>query len=325
MIRCGVIGYGFLGKALTRTLSERSIEGLRVVAVADSRGYVYSDEGIALAGLSDRLANTRGYLEDDPRSLIDKEMIDLLVELTPTNVRDGEPGLGYLRAALSQGIDVVTANKGPLALAFSELRGLAEGSGALLRYEATVGGGIPIFSLVRSCLRGDVVYSLRGILNGTTNYILSRMHFEGMALDLALREAQMLGIAEKDPSLDVGGIDTASKIVILANSIMHMSCSMRDVRVRGIENITAEAMMSAKESGMTIKLIGSIEDGALSVEPMLVRLNHPLCVHGTLNAVNLKTEILKELTLIGHGAGESTISALINDIYDVVSMRMRRG
>jgi len=107
--------------------------------------------------------------------------------------------------------------------------------------------------------------------------------------------------------------------VILANSIIGLNKKLSDVKIRGITKITPEAISAAKENGMTIKLIGSIEDGELSVEPRLIRLNHPLCVHGTLNAINIRTSILKNLTLIGEGAGESTIASIINDIYDVIT------
>lgn len=321
MIKALVLGYGFLGKSLIKRLISEPIPELIIVGVANSKGYIFSKKGINLKDLKDKLEENKDFENGRAIDLISKDYVDLLIELTPTNITTGEPGLSHIKKAITQGIDVVTANKGPVVLALNELRNMANENGVIFRYEGTVGGGIPVFSLIDKCLRGDKVTSIRGILNGTTNYILTRMHFEGLTFELALREAMMLGIAERNPTLDVEGIDTAIKIVILANSIIGLNKKLSDVKIRGITKITPEAISAAKENGMTIKLIGSIEDGELSVEPRLVRLNHPLCVHGTLNAINIRTSVLKNLTLIGEGAGESTIASILNDIYDVITHR----
>ncbi len=323
MLRCIIVGYGFLGKRLARLLASGAIGDIKLVGVASSKGYIYKEYGLMPGDLPDDL-RFLSILKPSPASeLIDKRITDLLVELTPTNIRDGEPGLTHIRLALEQGIDVVTANKGPIALAYEELMGLAEKSGAMLLHEATVGGGIPLISLKNRCLAADELLSIKGILNGTTNYILSRMHFEEMTLELALREAQMLGIAERDPTLDLEGVDTALKLVILANSLMNAGKRLSDVKIMGITRITSEAIAAAKGSGMTIKLIGIADEEGLRVAPKLVRLNDPICVHGTLNAVSFNFRILGRLTIIGEGAGESTVSALLNDIYEVVKARSR--
>ena len=323
MIRCIIIGYGFLGKRLARVLASGRIRNLKLVGIASSKGYIHNKRGFSREELPESIHRSKGFREGSASELIDKRVADLLVELTPTNIEDGEPGLSHIRQALAQGMDVVTANKGPIALAYEELMGLAEENDSMLLYEATVGGGMPLISLQRRCLAADELLSVKGILNGTTNYILSRMHFEGMTLDLALKEAQMLGIAERDPTLDLEGIDTALKIVILANSLMKAGKKLRDVKVKGITKITSEAITAAKESGMTIKLIGVASEEELSVAPRLIKLSDPLCVHGTLNAVSFNLKILGNLTIIGEGAGESTISALLNDIHEVVKTRMR--
>lgn len=323
MLRCVIIGYGFLGRRLARELAGGAIPGVRLVGIASSRGYVYRGEGFHLGDLPERIADAEGFREASARELISRDLADILVELTPTNIVDAEPGLSHIRQALEEGLDVVTANKGPIALAYDELTSLAQERGALLLYEATVGGGIPLISLQKRCLKADELISIKGILNGTTNYILSRMHFEGMTLDLALREAQMLGIAERDPTLDLEGVDTALKILILANSLMGAGRRLSDVKIRGVGRVTSEAVAAAKESGMAIKLIGFASREELYVAPRLIRLSDPLCVHGTLNAVNFNLRILGSLTIIGEGAGESTISALLNDIYEVARIRMR--
>ena len=321
MIRCIIVGYGFLGRRLAKEIAAHKIQDLRLVGIASSKGYLYRESGFGLEELPENLAEARGFREAPASELINSRLADLLIELTPTNIRDGEPGLSHIRQALEEGMDVVTANKGPIALAYEELTGLAEEKDAMLLYEATVGGGIPLISLQKRCLAADELLSIKGILNGTTNYILSRMHFEEMTFELALREAQMLGIAERDPTLDIEGIDTALKIVILANSLMNAGKRLSDVKIRGIRKITSEAIAAARESGMAIKLIGLADEEELSVAPRLIKLEDPLCVHGTLNAINFKLRILGDLTIIGEGAGESTISALINDIYEVVKSR----
>ncbi|MEM0444895.1 MAG: homoserine dehydrogenase [Nitrososphaerota archaeon] len=321
MIRCGIIGYGFLGTRLAQALTDYRPRGLLLTALANSKGYIFSRDGFDKQSLPRDLSTHRGFKQDTPLQLIEDGLLDLIVVLTPTNVYTGNPGLTYIREALRRGIDVVTADKGPLVVAYRELISTAKSAGASLLYEATVGGGIPVFSLARHSLRGDRIRSVRGILNGTTNYILTRMHFEGLPLDLALKEAQMMGLAERDPSLDLGGIDSACKVVILANALLSMDKRLDDVYVKGITQVTSDAVMAAKEMGMTIKLVGSIEGGHLSVAPRLVRLNHPLCVHGTLNAIQFRTEVMGELTLIGKGAGESTVSALLSDIEWIIDRR----
>ncbi|MEM0455604.1 MAG: hypothetical protein QXM81_07225, partial [Nitrososphaerota archaeon] len=212
----------------------------------------------------------------------------------------------------------------PIARAYRELTELSRSTGALLLFEGTVGGGIPLVSLRRFCLRGDEVLSIRGILNGTTNYILSRMHFEGLTFELALREAQNLGIAERDPTLDIEGYDTALKLLILANSVMGLNRRLEDVRITGISRVTADAVSLAKEAGLAVKLIGSVSpDGHLSVAPRLVKLSDPICVHGTLNAVTFRLRTAGDLTLIGEGAGEPTVTSILNDVWEVVSVRAR--
>lgn len=285
--------------------------------LANSKGYLLLDGDVPPGDITP----LPRFRASSPLEPVERGLVDLLVVLTPTNVRTGEPGLTYIREALGRGVDVVTADKGPLVVAFRELTSLAESMGVSFCYEATVGGGIPIFSLARHSLMGDRIISIRGILNGTTNYILTRMHFEGLPLDLALQEAQMMGLAERDPSLDLEGIDSACKIVILANALLGVDKRLGDVKVRGINQVTSDAILAAKELGMTIKLVGSIEGDRLSVAPRLVRLNHPLCVHGTLNAIEFKLDIMGDLTLIGRGAGESTVSALLSDIEWILNRR----
>ncbi|MCX8170457.1 MAG: homoserine dehydrogenase [Candidatus Bathyarchaeota archaeon] len=328
-MRILLVGFGFLGRELAKALRNkmslliRIDSDFRVVGAADSKGYIYSEDGLNIERLSGitKLSEHEDYKSGrEAVELINRDLCDVIVEATPTNIKNGEPGLTHIRLALSRGIHVVTPNKGPLVLAFRELMSLAEKNNCDLLYEGAVAGAIPIFSLARECLQGDKIIRLSGILNGTTNYILSRMFFEEIGFEIALKEAQEKGIAERDPSYDVDGIDTACKIVILANALMGRDAKINDVERSGIRGITQEAMSLAKKSNYAIKLIGVV-DKRLEVSPKLVPINHPLCVHGTLNAIHLETDLAGEITLVGYGAGKETVSAILNDLITVLRNR----
>ncbi len=221
-------------------------------------------------------------------------------------------------AAMKQKKHVATSNKGPLALKFEKLQKTAEKNDVEFRFEASVGGAMPVLNLARNCLSGDEILAIRGILNGTTNYILTRMLKEESSFDMVLREAQELGIAEADPSYDIDGIDTASKLVIMANAIMGTDAAYKDVKVQGIRNITPEAVKLAKEGGYAIKLIGEVSNSHLEVSPRLVPLNHPLNVEGALNVATFDTDVAGEVTIVGKGAGSiETNSAILSDLIDI--------
>ncbi|MBS7634939.1 homoserine dehydrogenase [Candidatus Bathyarchaeota archaeon] len=331
-MRLLIIGFGFIGKELVKALRGK-IRLLReidrdfmVVGAADSKGYIFDAGGLDVDGLSaiNRLSEHQGYRAGGSASeLINEDLCNVIVEATPTNIKDGEPGLTHIRLALSRGIHVVTPNKGPLVLAFRELTSIAERNSCDLLYEGTVAGAIPIFSLARECLRGDKIIRLSGILNGTTNYILSRMFFEETSFDIALKEAQEKGIAERDPSYDVDGVDAACKVVILANALMKRNAKIGDVERVGIRGVTQEAISLAKKANYAIKLIGTI-DRRLEVAPKLVPINHPLCVHGTLNAIHIEMDLAGEITLVGYGAGKETVSAVLNDLITVLKRRSKQ-
>jgi homoserine dehydrogenase len=249
---------------------------------------------------------------------IEKIDADVVIEATVSNVKTGEPGLSHMLNAMKRKKHVVTSNKGPLALKFKKLQKTSEKNDVLFRFEASVGGAMPILNLARHCLSGDEVLSIRGILNGTTNYILTRMLKEESPFEMVLREAQELGIAEADPSYDIDGIDTASKLVILASAIMGTDATYKDVKVQGIRNVTPEAIKLAKDGGYAIKLIGEVSDSHLEVSPRLVPLNHPLNVEGALNVAAFDTDIAGEITIVGKGAGAiETNSAILSDLIDI--------
>jgi homoserine dehydrogenase len=331
-VRVAIIGFGNLGKGFIRTLEEktnflRQKYGLvlKIVAVVDEFGAVMDEKGLNLQKLLG-VATQGKKVTDLPRakkgklaaSVVEDVDADVVLELTPTNIETGEPGLGHIKAAMKAGRHVITSNKGPLVVAFQELASLAKKQGVEFRYSASVGGAIPVIELARKLLAGNEVLEIQGVLNGTTNYLLTRMGEEGAPFEMVLREAQELGVAEKDPTLDVEGVDTACKIVILANSILGLNAKLNDVKRTGIRRIGPDAIELAKAAGQTIKLIGLANRGMLEVAPRLVSRDSPLDVGGTLNAVAFKLDLAREISIAGFGAGpRETSSSLLGDLIDL--------
>ena len=243
---------------------------------------------------------------------------EVVVEVTPVNIKNGEPALSHITTAFKTGKHVVTTNKGPLALAMPALTELAEYNNVYLRFSGTVGGGTPMLEFAKRCLAGDRILAIRGILNGTTNYILTEMSQNRITFQEALTNAQKLGYAEREPSMDIDGFDTACKVVILANWIMNKKITLKDVDRTGIRDVSLQALDEASKRGNTIKLIGSIDGDKPSVKPTEIPKNNPLCVSGVLNAITFSTEYAAEQTLIGRGAGGiETASAVLRDLLDI--------
>ncbi len=332
-MRIQIIGFGNIGQGFAKVLLEKrgylkeryGIDPV-VASITDITGTARGTDrkGVDLKKALETMKKHRG-IKSYPGAVDMKgpEAIravdaDLVLEVTPSNIKTGQPGLSHMLAAMDAGKHVVTSNKAPLALEFRKLKKRAESKGVEFRFEATVGGAMPIINLANEILSGDVIYAIEGILNGTTNYILTRMTKEGAPFELVLREAQELGIAEADPSYDVDGVDTASKLVILANAIMGIDASIRDVKIRGIRKVTPEAVKLAKEGGYSIKLIGEVKNSSLEVAPRLVPVNHPLNVEGVLNVALFQTDIAGEVTIVGKGAGAvETNSAILSDIIAI--------
>ena len=244
---------------------------------------------------------------------------DCLIEATPTNIVDAEPALSLTFKAFKQGKDVVTSNKGHLALKFKEVVGAAEDAGVEFKYEASVGGSMPIINFTKDTLASCEIKSIKGILNGTTNYILSRMTSEGSDYEVILKESQELGIAETDPTQDVEGIDAACKTVILANSLLGIDATYSDVKVKGISDISAEAIELAKKDDYLIKLIAEVSPDILQVSPRLVKRGSSYDVSGTLNMATIKTDLADEVSVIGLGAGSlETASAMLTDLISIL-------
>jgi len=332
MMRIILIGHGVVGQSFSRILLRRQAELIRdygfhpkVVAIVDKGGAAVNPRGLNLEETlslkveKGTVAADRECGHPNMRALdvIESVEAEVMVEATPTNIKDGEPGLSHIKKAFRTGKHVVTTNKGPLALALPVLTELAEYNKVYLRFSGTVGAGTPVLDLAKKCLLGDRIISIRGILNGTTNYILTEMDEKHNTFQQALENAQKLGYAEAEPSMDIDGIDAACKLVIMANWIMNKKVTLKDVCVQGIRNVAPQALEEAAKKGCTIKLIGSINDD-LKVMPTEISRNDPLSVGGVLNAVTFVSEFAGEETVIGRGAGGmETASAVLRDLLDI--------
>lgn len=308
--RLVMVGLGNVGRRLLE-LIELKRELLRarlglefiIVGAADTSGAAVTRDGLDIAEML-RLKRARqgmaaypklGRPEMTPLELVRVADADVLVELSLTNLKDGEPGLGAIRAALVHKVNVVTANKGPLVLAYQELAALAQANGARMLHSATVTGGLPTLNIGTRDLGTTVIEKFEGIVNGTTNYILSRMS-EGQSYAEALRHAQDIGMAEADPSLDVDGWDAANKLVIIANAVLKRPTTLRDVAVEGIRGVTPNDLRAAEAHRQVIKLLALAErvggDYHLSVRPTRLDKVHPLAnVSAGMMAVIYHTDI----------------------------------
>ena len=333
-MRLILLGFGVVGQSFAKLLLSHSTDlyndyGIKpkVVACADNGGVVTCDQGLDL----DRLLNVKkkknsvvqyGITGNPPEILdvIENMEAEVVIELTPTNIIDGEPGKNHIISAMKSGKNVITVNKGPLALEFPSLIELAEYNRIAFKFSGTVGGGTPILEFAKRCLNGDRIISFEGILNGTTNYILSKM-YEGLNFSEALRDASDKGYAEKDPTLDIDGFDAVAKLVIASNFVMNMKSTMKDVRRVGIRDVKPSQVVNERKKGNAIKLIASCDGKNLVVEPKPVSMKDPICVDGILNAITFTCQHSGQQTIIGKGAGGiETASAIMRDLIDIRSI-----
>lgn len=308
-MRLAVIGVGAVGRSVIELAPEY---GHEVVAVADSTAAAIDDGGLDAAAILERKRD-RGTVGDEVPERALSADYDVLIEATPTTLGDAEPGFTHVKSALDRDRHVVLANKGPVAERYDDVQAAAANSAGSVLFEATVGGAIPVLSTIAD-LNGQVT-AARGILNGTANFILSRMAAEGLGYDHVLVEAQDLGVAETDPSFDVEGTDAALKCVILANVLYDESYTLADATVEGIADLPGSALELAAEDGRTIRLVGEVADGDVRVGPRLVPEHGTLAVTGTQNIVQLETKHAGRLNISGRGAGgPETASAVLADV-----------
>jgi len=335
--RLALIGFGNVGQGLAQILRDHGQElGQRysvmfqIVAVCDFlQGSLYDPAGLDPADLLNAVAKD-GHLRNaaapqigwDALETITRSNADIVVEMSYTDLQTGEPAVSHVRAALEAGKHVATTNKGPVALQYPALAALAQQHNVKIEAEGTVMSGTPAIHLGREQLAGAGITRIQGILNGTTNYILTQME-SGADYETALADAQAQGYAEADPTGDVEGIDAAGKVVILANLLLGESLSMADVARTGITGITPEDIEHARAAGERWKLIGMVDkaDGQClaTVQPVRLPLSHPLAsVSGATNAITYSTDLLGDVTLIGPGAGRiETGYALISDLLAI--------
>lgn len=317
-MKVGIMGAGAVGRAVCSLAPEY---GHTVVALADSRSAAVDPDGLDPEDVLSRKERGGRLGEAGSEAALDAPY-DALVEATPTTLGDGEPGFSHLRDALARDRHVVLANKGPVAERYDDLRELERESEGQVRFEATVAGAIPALSTI-SDLGTENVTAVRGVLNGTANFILSRMAAEGLDYEHVLAEAQDLGVAEADPAFDVQGTDAALKCVILANVLAggggtdgdEPTYTLADADVEGIEHIPPSALSLAAEDGRTIRLIGEVSRETVRVGPRLVPEHGTLAVSGTQNILQLETRHAGRLNISGRGAGgPETATAVLADI-----------
>ncbi|MGL4091315.1 homoserine dehydrogenase [Agrobacterium cavarae] len=319
-LRIGIAGLGTVGSSLVRILQQRSNElaitcGRAIEIIAVSARDRSRDRGIDISGIT---------WFDTPEEMAEKADIDVFVELVGGASGAAEKAV---RAALSRGLHVVTANKALLAKHGVELAKMAEEKGALLNFEAAVAGGIPIIKALRESLTGNYVSRIYGIMNGTCNYILTKMEKEGLSFEVCLKEAQRLGYAEADPAFDIEGNDTAHKLAILTTLAFGSKIAADDIYLEGITNISIEDIQAAADLGYRIKLLGVAQLTESGIEqrvhPTMVPLDSVIAqVDGVTNAVAVESDILGELLMVGPGAGgNATASAVLGDVADIAKSR----
>lgn len=307
-----VLGAGAVGASVVE-LAESY--GHRVVGIADSTSGAIDETGISVDAVLERKRSGEALGDAAPGDVLESTY-DVLIEATPTTLGDAQPGFGHIRTALERDRHVVTANKGPMAERYAEVRSLERDSRGEVRFEATVGGAIPVLSVIQD-YGAETITSARGILNGTANFILTRMAAEGLDYEHVLAEAQDLGVAEADPAFDVNGTDAALKCVILANVLSegNASFTLDDAHVEGIEDIPRTALELATADARTVRLIGEATRDRVAVAPQLVPENGTLAVTGTQNIVQLSTKHAGQLNISGRGAGgPETATAMLADV-----------
>lgn len=335
-MRLLLVGFGTVAQGLSELLIEKKDEldqayGLdwHVTGIVDMlKGSAYNAEGLDLEAIMAMVAEGKsisGYADGgcdwDAMTMIERAEADVMLEMTYTDIKTGQPATDHCRAALNRGMSVTTTNKGPLALFSNELEELAQANGVDFLYEGTVMAGTPVLNLLRETLAGSTISQVQGIFNGTTNYMLTEME-DGLDYLAALKQAQELGYAEAVPDADVLGWDALAKVTILANTVFGASLSPDDSPCEGITNITPAQIASAQADGKRYKLIGRVwRDGDNvkgSVSPQLMDLNHPLAgVSGGTNAMTITTDTLGDVTIVGPGAGrrETGYSLLIDLLH----------
>lgn len=331
-----MIGFGVVGQGLAKILNEKAhdlkdkygFEPMIVGVATHSRGILYHAKGLSIPALLDAAekGNFSHYPDDDGLErdfsdtvdLIQGRGADVMVEVSPTNIKTAMPAAKYFQTAIATQKHIVTANKGPVAIGFSGLLRRAKEAGVKIRYEATLMAGTPAISMGLESLAGCKIDAVRGIVNGTSNYILCEME-KGLSYEDALQQAQELGYAETDPTADVAGWDAAAKVLIMLDAFFGVDFSLEDIDVSGITVVSKDDIDSAKANGERYKLIASATKHEGSVKAVRIPLSDPLSqVNGATNALTFQTDLMGDVTVIGAGAGQKeTGFALLADLLAI--------
>lgn len=337
--RLMLIGCGTVGQGLLEIIQKKKTD-ISVVAISDfKKGSINCVDGLNIKKVLD-LLNTGKSLEEytcdsgncgctlnrgwNALKTIQKCDAEIMAEMTFTDIKTGQPASQHIEEALKRGMHVITSNKGPAALYYKKLSKLAHEKGVKFLIEGTVMSGTPVFNLARECFAGCAITEVKGILNGTTNYILTKMEQEGWTYEDALKKAQELGYAEADPTADVEGFDALAKVVILSNVLLGGEVRPEDVAREGISTITLEDIKAAAAENMRYKLIGSTRREGdriiASVKPMKLPMTDPLTgVNGANNALTFTTDLLGNVTIQGAGAGKiETGYSIFVDILNII-------
>ncbi|OGS44307.1 MAG: hypothetical protein A3K76_06860 [Euryarchaeota archaeon RBG_13_57_23] len=333
ILRLAIIGFGNVGQEFARMLLVKREWLLRnrgldveVLAIATkTKGSLLSRTAIDLEKVLSHL-KTNGTFKGlpeccdlPPLKMINNCDADMMIELTPLNIENGQPAIEHIKAALDAGMDVVTANKGPVAWAYDELRDRARARNLRFRFEGAVMDGTPVFNLVERTLPGCQVIGLEGVLNSTSNFVVDEMA-KGRTMESAIKEAQAKGIAEADPSLDIDGWDAVAKITALANVIMEANLTPKQVEREGIRDLTAEDIKNASAKGGRIRLIARAARAGdrirLTVKPQVVGPDSVFwSVEGTSSALKFETDLMGDLTIVESGPGTTqTAYAIFSDM-----------
>jgi homoserine dehydrogenase len=332
------IGFGTVGQGLAEILIEKKqmLEQkydfhYSVLAISDIlKGSVYDEKGLDLKKILELVKNGKkineyptGKKDMDSLTTIKETNADTIIEITYTDIKTGEPATTHIKTALNAGKNVVSTNKGPVVREVRALLDLAKKKNVFYGFEGVVLAGTPALNLAKFTLAGNKIKGFKGILNGTTNYILTKMG-EGMSYKDALKKAQELGYAEADPTADVEGFDAMGKVVILTNVVLEKNITIDDVQRKGITEITQNDIESARAEGKVWKLIGSAElqeNGSVKTRiwPEKLPLSNPLAgVSGATNALTYYTDELGAVTIVGPGAGKrETGFALLIDLLEI--------
>jgi len=335
-------GFGNVGRAFTRLIAEKKVFirekygiDIQLTAVVDIGGAAVA-EASALpeiqlldhfkAGKAIETIQPFGIPGATAVDLMGKINADVLVETTPTNLKDGEPAKSHIVAAIESRMDVVSANKGPLVLFYDDMVSKARRHGVQLKMSAATAAALPTLDVGQLCLAGSSILSIEGILNGTTNYILTRMHLENCSYETALKDAQQLGIAETDPKMDVDGLDTRNKIILITNQLFDRRFTLSEVPVTGITHILPADIVKAKSNGQVIKLIGSAvkENGAIKLEvaPRSLAMDHPLAsINYAEKGIRYFTDSMGSITV--SGGKSSPVGAAAALLKDLVHLSLR--